>query len=129
MNVSHIQLEATRDAIVRKQNYKSVRREVDFTLNKSTAPIANKPTRTTGAADAWNSLLRVSQTAQIGVLQRTCLQAIFYRRFQHIQHVLQQRTTVPIKAYSDRIERRQQNETNRAVKQRSAREQKPLFEY
>lgn len=129
MNVSQIQLEATRDAIVREQTPGFVRREADRSRIEFVQWMTGESTRTTRETDAGISLLIDGQVAEIGVLQYTRQQAGFHHRFQHTQHVPQQRITVPTVAQSNRIELRQQNETNRAVEQRSAREQKPLFEY
>tara|TARA_R110002111_G_scaffold18931_3_gene46326 strand:- start:8220 stop:8630 length:411 start_codon:yes stop_codon:yes gene_type:complete len=127
--VSQIPSEAARDAIVRGQNREFVRREVDLTGNKSTALMADKPTRTTGATDAGKSLLRVGQVAQIGGLKQTRKQTMFRYQFSENQSVLPQRTTVPATAHSARIELRLQIELNRAVERRSAGEQQPLFAY
>tara|TARA_R110002095_G_scaffold192586_1_gene170505 strand:+ start:2001 stop:2411 length:411 start_codon:yes stop_codon:yes gene_type:complete len=127
--VSQIPSEAARDAIARGQNHESVRREVDLTLNKSTAPMANQSTSTTGAADAEKSLMRVGQVAQIGARKRMQKQTTFRCQISANQTDLQQPTIVSATAHSARHELRRQIELNRAVERRSAGEQQPLIAY
>lgn len=126
---SRSQIEATRDAMVRKQIREIVLREVDFKGNESTAEIAVKLTRATGETDAWKSLLRTGLDKLIGTQDRTSKKTISRCTFQHTQNDQQTRTMMLTRALSDRIETRQQNVIRTAIKRTSAREQQPLFRY
>ncbi|WP_145225104.1 hypothetical protein [Gimesia algae] len=126
---SQIQLEATRDAKVRKQIRETVLREVDFKGNESTAEIAVKSPRATEKMDAWKSLLRTGQVTRIETRKLRYQKTISRRWFQHGQNVQQTRTMILTRDHSDLVETRQQSEINLAVKRTSTREQSPLFTY